>query len=291
MMTLFNKIFKKILFYLILIRIHKPIGIFLLISPTLSGLWLASNGHPEIDLIIIFILGTIFMRSAGCAINDFVDQNIDKHIKRTEKRPLTSGLINSFEVISVTLLFLFLSFLLILYLNNFTKILSIIAVFTTITYPYLKRFFFMPQAYLGLAFSFGILMSFTAVLNEITTTAWLLLLANIFWTIAYDTEYAIVDKVDDLKIGIKTSAIFFGKHDILVIKFCYVLFIGILIFIGYIENLNNYYFIGIIISSILILYNFFLIRNRDPKKCFTAFNQNGTIGIAVLFSFIFGFLD
>ena len=210
----------RLALYARLIRIDKPIGILLLLWPTLCALWLASNGHPDWDLVAIFTLGTILMRSAGCAINDYADREFDKHVKRTAERPLTSGKIAGWEAVMVAAVLALISFALILPLNALTKQLSVAAVLIAASYPYFKRFFAIPQAYLGIAFGFGIPMAFAAVQDSVPPAAWLLLLANIFWAVAYDTEYAMVDRDDDLKIGIKTSAITFGRFDVMAVMVC-----------------------------------------------------------------------
>ena len=212
---------KRLALYIKLTRLDKPIGILLLLWPTLGALWLASNGKPEWQTFAIFTLGTVLMRSAGCAMNDFADRDIDKHVKRTAERPLTSGQIASWEAVAVAAVLALLAFCLILPLNLLTKELSVAAVVIAASYPYFKRFFAIPQAYLGIAFGFGIPMAFAAVQNTVPPYAWVLLVANILWAIAYDTEYAMVDRDDDLKIGIKTSAITFGRFDVTAVMICY----------------------------------------------------------------------
>ncbi len=207
--------------YIQLTRLDKPIGIVLLLWPTLGALWLASNGRPDWRLVLIFTLGTVLMRSAGCAVNDYADLDFDKYVKRTAERPLTSGKLAAWEGLAVAAALASISFALILPLNLLTKELSVAAVLIAASYPYFKRFFAIPQAYLGIAFGFGIPMAYAAVQATVPPVAWLLLGANILWAIAYDTEYAMVDRDDDLKIGIKTSAITFGRFDVLAIMLCY----------------------------------------------------------------------
>ena len=207
--------------YFRLIRLDKPIGILLLLWPTLWALWMASNGKPDLTLVAIFTLGTVLMRSAGCAINDYADRDFDKYVQRTVDRPVTSGKIKPYEAVLVALVLALISFALIWPLNTLTKQLSIAAVIIAATYPYFKRFFAIPQAYLGIAFGFGIPMSFAAVQNTVPAAAWWLLVANIFWAVAYDTEYAMVDREDDLKLGMKTSAITFGSYDVAIVMLCY----------------------------------------------------------------------
>lgn len=218
--------------YALLVRAHKPIGILLLLWPTLIALWLASGGVPDWRILVIYVLGTVLMRSAGCAINDYADRDFDRHVKRTEQRPLTSGKIKSWEALMVAGVLALVSFLLILPLNALTLQLSVAAVIIAGSYPYFKRFFAIPQAYLGIAFGFGIPMGFASVTGSVPLAAWVLLVANIFWAVAYDTEYAMVDRDDDLKIGIKTSAITFGRYDVAAIMLCYVVALALIWVVG-----------------------------------------------------------
>src|ERR1700761_2283837 len=213
--------FARLPLYWRLVRMDKPIGSLLLLWPTLNALWIASGGHPSWQLLVIFIVGTVLMRSAGCAINDYADRDFDRYVKRTENRPITSGKIKAWEAIVLAVVLALLSFLLILPLNTLTKELSVAALFVAGSYPFTKRFFAIPQAYLGIAFGFGIPMAFAAVQDHVPMLAWLMLIANVFWSVAYDTEYAMVDRDDDLKIGIRTSAITFGRYDVVAVMLCY----------------------------------------------------------------------
>jgi len=219
--------FARFPLYLRLIRMDKPIGSLLLLWPTLNALWIASGGHPAPSLIVIFALGTVLMRSAGCAINDYADRDFDRYVKRTENRPLTSGKIQAWEALAIAAVLSVVSFLLILPLNGLTKALSVVALFVAGSYPFMKRFFAIPQAYLGIAFGFGIPMAFAAIQDRVPMLAWIMLLANVFWAVAYDTEYAMVDRDDDLKIGIRTSAITFGRFDVAAVMLCYAAVFGI----------------------------------------------------------------
>ncbi|MDU0810853.1 MAG: 4-hydroxybenzoate octaprenyltransferase [Burkholderia sp.] len=264
--------------YFQLIRIDKPIGILLLLWPTLNALWIASKGWPGWLLLSIFSLGTLLMRSAGCAINDYADRNFDRYVKRTVDRPLASGHIRSYEAITIAVVLSTFSFLLLLPLNTLTKELSVIAVIIGGTYPFTKRFFILPQAYLGIAFGFGILMAFSAVQNTVPLIAWFMLIANIFWSIAYDTEYAMVDLDDDIKIGIKTSALTFGRFEIIAILFCYAFMLGIYWWIGITLSFGSAFWIGWSVNLISILYQYALIRGRKPILCFMAFQNNGYLG-------------
>jgi 4-hydroxybenzoate polyprenyltransferase len=228
------------------------------------------------------------MRSAGCAINDYADQEFDKHVKRTADRPLTSGKISGREALLIAALFALISFALILPLNLLTKQLSLVAVLIAASYPYCKRFFALPQAYLGIAFGFGIPMAYAAVQNAIPYQAWLLLLANVFWALAYDTEYAMVDRDDDFKIGIRTSAITFGRFDVLAVMLCYAASLGLIAWVGWQADMGVGFFIGILIATGIALYHWTLIRHRDRMQCFAAFRHNNWLGAAVFLGFVLG---
>ncbi len=267
--------------YAQLVRADKPIGILLLLWPTLIALWLASDGKPDWTLVLIFTLGTVLMRSAGCAINDYADREFDKHVKRTVNRPLTSGKIASWEALAVAAVLALISFLLILPLNTLTKLLSVAAVLIAASYPYFKRFFAIPQAYLGIAFGFGIPMAFAAVQDSVPPAAWLLLIGNIFWAVAYDTEYAMVDRDDDLKLGLKTSAITFGRFDVAAIMLCYALSFAILLVVGWAYGLRLWFLAGLAIAAACALYHYTLIRERERMDCFKAFMHNNWLGAAV----------
>jgi 4-hydroxybenzoate polyprenyltransferase len=271
----------KLALYGRLVRLDKPIGAVLLLWPTLCALWLASGGVPDWQLLAIFSLGTLLMRSAGCAINDYADRDIDKHVKRTAQRPLTSGRITGKEALAVAGLLALLSFALVLPLNTLTRQLSVAAVLIAATYPYLKRFFAIPQAYLGIAFGFGIPMAYAAVQNTVPGVAWWLLLANVFWAIAYDTEYAMVDRDDDLKIGIKTSAITFGRFDVAAVMLCYAASLLIWLVCGWQLGLRTWFVLGLVTAAACALYHYTLIRGRERTACFAAFRHNNWLGAAV----------
>jgi 4-hydroxybenzoate polyprenyltransferase len=271
----------KLSLYFKLIRADKPIGILLLLWPTLIALWLASNGVPDLKLLLIFTVGTALMRSAGCAINDYADRDFDKHVKRTAERPLTSGRIQPWEALAVAGVLALVSFLLILPLNTLTKQLSVAAVIIAGSYPYFKRFFAIPQAYLGIAFGFGIPMAFAAILDQVPAVAWWLLLANVFWAVAYDTEYAMVDRDDDLKIGIRTSAITFGRFDVAAVMLCYGAALAIDLVCGWLLGLRWWFVGGIVVAAAIALYHYTLIRERDRMRCFAAFRHNNWLGAAL----------
>jgi 4-hydroxybenzoate polyprenyltransferase len=271
----------KLALYFRLIRADKPIGILLLLWPTLWALWMASAGHPDPVIVLIFVLGTALMRSAGCAINDYADRDFDRHVKRTVDRPLTSGRIKGWEALMVAALLALISFLLILPLNTLTKQLSVVAVIVAGSYPYFKRFFAIPQAYLGIAFGFGIPMAFAAVQGQVPAVAWWLLAANVFWSVAYDTAYAMVDRDDDLKIGIRTSAITFGRYDVAAIMFCYAMALGIDLVCGWMLGLRWWFVAGVAVAAGMALYHYTLIRGRDRALCFKAFIHNNWLGAAL----------
>ena len=279
----------KLALYFRLIRLDKPIGTVLLLWPTLCALWLAQQGVPEWRLLLIFTLGTFLMRSAGCAINDYADQDIDKFVKRTVDRPITSGRISGKEALAVAGVLTVLAFCLILPLNALTKQLSVAAVIIAGTYPYFKRFFAIPQAYLGIAFGFGIPMGFAAITDSVPVVAWLLLLGNVFWAVAYDTEYAMVDRDDDLKIGIKTSAITFGRYDVAIIMLCYAAFLLLWLVCGWHLGLRYWYVAGLLVAAACAVYHYTLIRARERMPCFAAFRHNNWLGAAVFAGVVLDF--
>ncbi len=279
----------KLALYFRLIRLDKPIGTVLLLWPTLCALWLAQQGVPDWRLLLIFTLGTFLMRSAGCAINDYADQDIDKFVKRTMDRPITSGRISGKEALAVAGVLTVLAFCLILPLNALTKQLSVAAVIIAGTYPYFKRFFAIPQAYLGIAFGFGIPMGFAAITGAVPVVAWLLLLGNVFWAVAYDTEYAMVDRDDDLKIGIKTSAITFGRYDVAIVMLCYAVFLLLWLVCGWHLGLRYWYVAGLLVAAGCAVYHYTLIRARERMPCFAAFRHNNWLGAAVFAGVVLDF--
>lgn len=264
-----------------LMRLDKPIGILLLLWPTLWGVWFASSGQPPWMVVWIFVLGTVLMRSAGCVVNDYADREFDPHVARTKNRPLAAGLISGKEALLLAAGLSTLAFLLILPLNSLVLKLSIPALLLAVSYPYTKRFFAIPQAYLGMAFGFGIPMAYAALQGEVPMQAWWLLLANVFWSIAYDTEYAMVDKADDLKIGIKTSAITFGRYDVVAVMLCYAIALSLLAWIGWQDERGVAYFAGLLVAASIAIYHYKLIRGREPAQCFRAFLHNHWFGAVV----------
>ncbi len=274
-------IINKLNAYERLMRLDKPIGILLLLWPTLWALWLAADGHPHWIFVGIFSLGTVLMRSAGCVINDVADRNLDGHVARTQFRPLVSGEVGVKEALALAVTLSLIAFGFVLVLNQLTILLSIPALLLAASYPFTKRFFALPQAYLGLAFGFGIPMAFAAVQGTVPLVAWLMLLANVCWSLAYDTEYAMVDRKDDLKIGIRSSAITFGRFDVAWIMFFYTAMLTLMAYVGLCLNLSWPYYLSLIAGCGLVLYHFSLIKNRNEEQCFKAFLHNNWLGALI----------
>lgn len=274
--------------YAYLIRLDKPIGTLLLLWPTLWALWLASSGVPNFSILIIFVLGTFLMRSAGCAINDYADRDFDRHVMRTQERPVTSGKISGKEAIGVAVILALLAFLLIQPLNGFTKQLSALALTVGFVYPFTKRFFAMPQAVLGIAFGFGIPMAYAAILDFIPFEAWVLFIGNIFWAIAYDTAYAMVDRDDDIRLGLRTSAITFGRYDVLAIGISYVILLISQLWVANIANLSNYFLIGWFAALACAIYYMKLVSTRKREDCFLAFRHNNWLGGFLFLGIVLG---
>ena len=271
----------KLPHYARLMRIDKPIGTLLLLWPTLWALWIAAEGWPPLYILAIFIAGTFLMRSAGCVINDYADRDFDGHVERTRNRPLATGVVSPGEALALAAVLSAAAFVLVLPLNTLTILLSVPALLLAGSYPFTKRFFAIPQAYLGIAFGFGIPMAFAAVTGTVPATGWLMLLANIFWAVAYDTEYAMVDRPDDLKIGIKTSAITFGRHDVLAVMLCYAAAFALLAVVGVLAGLGFAWYLGLVAACAIAGYHYTLIRARDRADCFKAFRHNNWVGGAI----------
>lgn len=267
--------------YIQLTRLNRPIGILLLLWPTLWGVWIAGAGRPVWLIVLIFTLGTVLMRSAGCAINDYADRHIDKHVQRTKDRPLTSGKISEREAVWLAVILALLAFLLILPLNPLTWLLAFPAAFLAASYPFTKRFLAIPQAYLGIAFGFGIPMAFAAQQGAVPLVAWVLLAANVCWAVAYDTEYAMVDRDDDIHLGIHSSALFFGKYDVMAVMLCYGATLALLVVAGHLAGLGMAYFSSLVLAACIALYHYTLIRERQRERCFQAFLHNNWFGAAV----------
>lgn len=269
--------------YLDLIRWNRPAGWLLLLWPTLGALWFAAGGWPGWHLLVVFTLGTFLMRSAGCCVNDVADRDFDRHVKRTAQRPVTSGAMSVKEALGLGVVLALVSFGLVLTTNRTTVLWSFAALAITLIYPFAKRFVSIPQAVLGIAFSFGIPMAFAAVQSDVPVFAAVLLAGNLFWVLAYDTEYAMVDRDDDLKIGIKTSAITFGDHDVRAVMLCHAAFIALMTGIGHSLGLGWPYYLSLLLSVLLIGRQYLDIRHRDRALCFKAFLDNNRVG-AVIFA-------
>lgn len=269
--------------YVLLTRLNKPIGILLLLWPTLWGLWMAAGGLPPVPVLLVFVAGVVLMRSAGCAVNDYADRDFDRHVERTRDRPLTAGRIAPREAVAVAAVLALVALLITLPLGWAVIAMSVPAAVLAGSYPFTKRFFPMPQAYLGLAFGFGIPMAHVAVLGHVPVQAWLLFAANVFWTVAYDTEYALVDKPDDVKLGIRTSAITLGRFDVAGIMACYALSLGLWAWLAVLQGWQWPFWVALAVAAGLAVYHYTLIRERDRAKCFKAFLHNNWVG-AVLFA-------
>ena len=280
----------RLALYLDLIRWNRPAGSYLLLWPTLAALWIAAGGFPGWHLLPVFTLGTFLMRSAGCAVNDVADRNFDKHVKRTANRPVTSGAVSPKQALLLGAALALLAFLLVLTTNTTTIALSFAALAISIFYPFTKRFFSMPQAVLGVAFSFGIPMAFAAVRGEVPALAWWLLVGNLFWVLAYDTEYAMVDRDDDLRIGIKTSAITFGRFDVAAVMLSYAAYLVVWAALGLQLGLRWPYFVGLAAAAAIAGWHFTLIRARSREACFRAFRLNHWIGFVVMVGVLLSFV-
>ncbi len=279
----------KIALYLDLIRFNRPAGWLVLVWPTLAALWVAGNGFPGWHLLVVFVLGTFLMRSAGCTINDIADRDFDKHVKRTTQRPITSGQISVKEAAMVGLALTLVAFVLVLTTRWEAVAWSVPAVLFTILYPFTKRFFAMPQAFLGIAFNFGIVIAFAAVTGSVGWTAWILWLANMFLVLAYDTEYAMVDRDDDLKIGMKTSAITLGRFDVLGIMAFFVLCLALTIWALLPYGLGWPFWLGMAAAAAQVVWHFTLIKDRQRAGCFVAFSKSHYIGLTIFAGIALGF--
>jgi 4-hydroxybenzoate polyprenyltransferase len=264
-----------------LIRLDKPIGTLLLLWPTLWAVWLAADGKPGAGIVVIFVAGTLLMRSAGCAVNDFADRNFDPYVERTRLRPLAAREIAPWEALVIGAILAIAAFGLVLYLNRFALVLSFLGLAIAATYPYAKRVFALPQAYLGIAFGFGIPMAYAAVQEQLPLECWLLLAANVFYAFAYDTEYAMVDRTDDAKLGIRTSALTLGRWDVAGVMSSYGLMLLLLALVGALRGLAWPYYVGLALAGGMMVYHWTLIRDRSREGCFKAFRHNNWVGAAV----------
>ena len=280
----------RLALYLDLIRWNRPAGWLLLLWPTLGALWFAAGGWPGWHLLAVFVVGTVLMRSAGCCVNDVADRDFDRHVKRTAKRPVTSGEVSVPEALALGAVLALAAFALVLTTNRITVLMSFAALAVTLIYPYAKRFVSVPQAVLGVAFSFGIPMAFAAVRGSVPAVAWWLLAGNLFWVLAYDTEYAMVDRDDDLKIGMKTSAITFGRLDVAIVMASYAIFLAVWTVIGSGAGLGAALYVGIGIAAVQALWHWRLIHDRTRDGCFKAFRLNHWLGFTVFAGIVAGYL-
>jgi len=281
---------EKVIDYVKLARLDKPIGSLLLLWPTLWALWIAAEGMPDIDVLIVFTLGVIFMRSAGCVINDFADRKVDAHVKRTSQRPLITGKISSRSALVFFFALTLVSFLLVLTMNGLTIGLSFAAVALAACYPFMKRYTHLPQVVLGMAFGWAIPMGFAAQLGHVPAYAWILFVANVLWTVAYDTLYAMVDRDDDLVVGIKSTAILFGKNDKLIVGLLQLSTLFGLAWLGWLLALSMIYFVGLLVVAGLFVYQQVLIVDRERDACFKAFLHNNYVGMVIFISLLLNYL-
>jgi 4-hydroxybenzoate polyprenyltransferase len=271
----------RLLQYALLMRLHRPIGIYLLLWPTLWALWIAGEGRPDISVVAVFVAGVVLMRSAGCVINDYADRHIDPHVARTRERPLASGKVTPQEALLLFSGLCASAFLLVLLMNRLTIWLSLGGVLLAASYPFMKRYTHLPQVYLGAAFGWAIPMAFAAQADALPKAAWLLYIATVLWATAYDTMYAMVDREDDIKIGVKSTAILFGSADRQLIALIQFLFLLALVLVGQAATLGAYYAFGLLMAAALMFYQQYLIRERVPAACFRAFLNNNWVGLAV----------
>ncbi|MEH8034082.1 4-hydroxybenzoate octaprenyltransferase [Gallibacterium anatis] len=284
------KLLNKWRSYIQLMRLDKPIGSFLLLWPTLWALFLASNGMPDVKILFIFILGVVFMRSAGCVINDYADRHIDGKVKRTSQRPLATGAVSEKEAKILFVLLILLSFFLVLQLNLYAIVLSVAAAILAFIYPFMKRYTHLPQLFLGAAFGWSIPMAYGATAASLPLSCWLLFLANLAWTIAYDTQYAMVDRDDDLRIGVKSTAILFAEYDNKIIALLQIATLAILVYLGVEQQLSNGYFIGLLPALACFIYQCRLTKRRTREECFKAFLNNNYVGMCIFIAILVGIL-
>jgi 4-hydroxybenzoate polyprenyltransferase len=272
-----------------LIRLDKPIGALLLLWPTLWAVWLASGGRPRAEILVIFVLGTLLMRSAGCAVNDFADRAIDPHVARTRGRPLAAGEIRPREALAVAAVLAAAAFGLVLFLNGLAILLSFVALAIAVSYPYAKRVFPLPQLWLGVAFGFGVPMAYAALQGSLPLECWLLLAANICYSFAYDTEYAMVDRDDDARLGVRSSALFLGRWDVAAVMASYGAMLAILLAVGVLLTLSWWYYAGLAAAAAMMAYHWRLIRGRSREGCFRAFMHNNWVGAAIFCGIVLGY--
>jgi len=276
--------------YALLMRLDRPIGILLLMWPTLWGLWIASEGKPDLLVLVVFVAGVALMRSAGCVINDYADRDFDPHVERTRHRPLAAQRVSTREALGLFVVLCLVAFVLVLQLNLLTITLSFVGAFLAASYPFMKRFTHLPQFYLGVAFGWSIPMAFAAQTGEVPAVAWVLFFANMFWSVAYDTAYAMVDRDDDLKVGVKSTAILFGRWDRHMIGLAHSLSLCLLVVAGNMADLGLVYYGSLGVAAGLAIYQQTLLYRRDPKQCFGAFLNNNWFGAAVFAGLVLNYL-
>ena len=286
----FPELYTKLPAFAELTRANKPIGIYLLLWPTISALWIAEEGFPRFSLLFIFVVGTALMRSAGCCVNDFADHKIDVKVARTQRRPLAVGSLTRNDAFLCFALLSLISFSLVLMTNERTIILSFAAVALVAVYPFMKRFTHLPQLVLGIAFSWGILMAFSAATGDVPQSAYLLFIANCLWTVAYDTQYAMVDREFDIEIGVKSTAILFGDADKAIIGSLQVMFILAMILAGRQFELGTFYYLSLVIASGFLAYQQYLIKDRLPGPCFESFLNNNWVGVVIFIGVLLSFI-
>ncbi|MDH5632488.1 MAG: 4-hydroxybenzoate octaprenyltransferase [Gammaproteobacteria bacterium] len=277
--------------YYYLVRLDRPIGILLLLWPTLWGLWVAAEGKPDPLVMFVFVAGVVLMRSAGCAVNDFADRHVDPHVERTQNRPLAAGRITEKEALAVFIVLSLLAFVLVLLMNRLTIIMSFAGALLAFSYPFMKRFTHMPQVYLGVAFGWGIPMVFAAQTGSVPPVAWAMFMANVFWAVAYDTAYAMVDREDDLRIGVRSTAILFGRYDRLMIGINHALCLLLLAWVGFYLQLGAVYFISLAVAAGIAGYEQWLMRHRERGACFKAFLNNHYFGMVIFAGLVVHYLQ
>ncbi len=276
--------------YAYLMRLDRPIGIYLLMWPTLWALWIAGEGGPDLLVLAVFTSGVVLMRSAGCVINDYADRDFDPHVERTRNRPIAAGHVKPGEALVLFAALSLTAFALVLLMNRLTILLSLVGVVLAATYPFMKRYTHLPQVYLGAAFGWAVPMAFAAQTGSVPKEAWLLFVATVLWATAYDTMYGMVDREDDLKIGVKSTAILFGESDRLIIAIIQLLLMGALLLAGQVAGLGGYYYFGLLMAGGLVFYQQYLIRNREPQQCFKAFLNNNWFGAVVFAGIVLHYL-
>ncbi len=280
----------RLIQYAHLMRLNRPVGIYLLLWPTLWALWIAGGGHPDLPVVFVFVSGVVLMRSAGCVINDYADRAFDPHVERSRDRPIAAGRVKPREALALFVVLCLGAFGLVLLMNELTIWLSLAGVALAASYPFMKRYTHLPQVYLGAAFGWAVPMAFAAQTGSVPKVAWLLFVATVLWATVYDTMYGMVDREDDIKIGIKSTAVLFGEADRAIIAIIQILFLVALLLVGQAADLGGYYYFGVLLAAALSIYQQYLIRNREPEYCFRAFLNNNWLGAAVFSGLVLHYL-